>query len=345
MDLEALDARRQELLSLIVRTHIATGAPVASAVVAEKYGQRLSSATVRHEMALLEEAGFLHQPHTSAGRTPTGKAYQYYAQEVAARARLRPADQRWINRNLAGKPDDAETLLARAPHVLSELCHGVGLVLVPPLAITALDQVRFLTLDEHRVLAVVVTRAGLVRDKVVQTRQRFHAHELERMNAYLNQNFRGWTLAAIRAEMERRVAAERSEFLRQALSLCRETFKESGESGALRLEGVAHLTEQTEGVAPEEWREVLQAIEEKERLAQLLGDCLESPEQPLRIVIGLQRLSPAMREFAFIGARYGQGQPLSGFLGLLGRTRMDYDRGVSTVAYLAQFFNRLLTEN
>lgn len=340
-----LDARKQEILALIVRTHIATGSPVSSGVIAHRYDRRLSSATIRNEMASLEEAGFLHQPHTSAGRTPTGKAYEFYAQEIAPRSRLSLADQKWIDRNLAGGDADAEALLSRAPHVLGELCHGVGLVLMPPLASTALDQVRFVTLDGQRLLAVVVTRAGLVRDKVVRTRIRLRADELERMNSYLNQNFRGWTLAAIRAEMERRVAAERSEFLRLALQLCRETFQPQEDAAALRLEGVAHLTEQVEGITAEEWRELLQALEEKERLAQLLADCVESPEQPLRVVIGLERLSPAMKDFALIGARYGRGERLSGSLGLLGRTRMDYDRAVTAVAYVAQFFDRVMTEN
>lgn len=339
----SLDARKQEILAQIVRSHIATGTAVSSEVVARRCGRRISSATIRHEMASLEEAGYLHQPHTSAGRTPTGKAYEFYAQEVALRGRLGPADQKWINRNLAAGDTDAESLLARAPHVLGELCHGVGLVLMPPLASTALDQVRFLALDAERLLAVVVTRAGLVRDKVVRTRIRLRADELERMNSYLNQNFRGWTLAGIRAEMERRVAAERSEFLRLALQLCRETFQPQ-EGAALRLDGLVHLTEQLEGIAPEEWRELLEALEEKERLAQLLADCVESPEQTLRIVIGLERLAPAMKDFALIGARYGRGR-FSGSLGLLGRVRMDYDRAVSAVAYVAQFFDTRVTEN
>jgi len=341
----ALDARKQELLALVVRAHIATGSPVSSSVIAGKFGRRLSSATVRNEMASLQEAGYLHQPHTSAGRTPTGKAYEFYAQEIALRGHLSQADQKWINRNLAGGRADAETLLSRAPHVLGELCHGVGLVLVPPLASTALDQVRFLALDGQRLLAVVVTRAGLIRDKLVHTRVRLRPDELARMNTYLNQNFRGWTLAAIRAEMERRVAAERSDFLRLALQLCCETFQPRPEAGALHLEGVAHLTEQVEGIAPEEWRELLQALEEKERLAQLLADCVESPEQPLRVVIGLERVSPAMKNFALIGARYGRGEHHSGSLGLLGRTRMDYDRAVNAVAYVAHFLDRVITEN
>lgn len=351
MKLAALDPRQREILALTVRAHIATGAPVPSSVVARKYGRRVSSATVRNEMASLEQAGYLQQPHTSAGRTPTAKAYEFYAEQVAAKRRMNPADREWINHALAAPEADAETLLERVPHVLAELCHGVGLMLAPPLIGTALDQVRFVHLDDHRVLAVVVTRAGLVRDKVVRTRERFSADELGRMSTYLNQHFRGWTLQAIRAEMERRVAAERSRFLRQALALCCESFQPGAEHGPLHMEGVAHLTEQLAGARPEEWRELLQALEEKERLAELLGQCVESLDEPekfsagLRVVIGLESLSPAMKDFALIGAPYGRGRGLVGSLGLLGRTRMDYDRAIGAVTYVATFFDRVLMEN
>lgn len=345
MKAELLEGRKGEVLAAIVHTHIVTGSPVSSSTVARKHKGPISSATVRHEMASLEESGYLHQPHTSAGRVPTAKAYEFYAQEVAARARLRPADQKWINHNLARKGADAEQLLTRAPHVLSELCHAVGLALAPPLTGTALEQVRFVRLDDQRILAVVVTHTGRVRDKLVRTRESFRTDELERMSTYLNQHFRGWTLEAIRTEIERRVAAERSQSSRQALALGRESFDPDDAPGALHLEGMAHLIEQAEAVSPNEFRELLQALEEKERLAQLLSDCLESPDQPIRIVIGLERLTPAMKDFALISARYGRGRRVFGSLGLLGRTRMDYARAITAVSYTAALFDRLLTEN
>jgi heat-inducible transcriptional repressor len=345
MRTESLDARKREILAVAIRTHIATGEPVPSAVVARKCGRRISSATIRNEMASLEKSGFLNQPHTSAGRTPTVKAYRFYAREVAARARLSAADQKWINRNLGPDREDAEALATRVPHVLAELCHGVGLVLVPPLAGTALDQVRFVLLGRQRVLAVVVNQSGLVRDKVVRTRETLRSDELERMSAYLNENFRGWSLERIRAEMERRVTAERSKFLHKTLALCRQTFRSRKDRGDLRLEGVAHLTEQAPAASPEEWRELLHALEEKERLARLLGDCVDSPDQFVRVVIGLEQLAPAMRDFVLIGAPYGRQEGPAGSLGLLGRTRMDYDRAVTAVAYVASLIDQAWAGN
>jgi heat-inducible transcriptional repressor len=332
---EPLDSRRQQILEAVVRTHISTGEPVGSATVAHQTGRKVSSATIRNEMAALEEAGYLRQPHTSAGRVPTAKAYELYAQDVAIRARLRPADQVWINRRLPEQADTSE-LLVRAPHVLAELLHGIGLVLMPPLTRTELEQVRFVALDDQRVLAVLMTCSGLVRDKAIRARERLHPDELNRMSDYINSHFRGWTLEAARREIERRAEAERSEFLRRALALCRESFAAEPEAALLHLEGVAHLLE-AGGANPEELRQLLQAVEEKERLARFLADCAESPE---RIWIGLERLGPAMNDFALVGARYGGGQP--GLLGLLSRTRMDYARAISAVGYVATLFDRAL---
>jgi len=343
MRVETLDARQQAILDVVVRTYITTGEPVASATVARRTGRRVSSATIRNEMAALEEAGYLHQPHTSAGRIPTPKAYEFYTREVAATARLRPTEQDWIDRQLP--LGDASELLPRAPHVLAEFCHGIGLVLVPPLPRTVLDQVRFIPLDAQRVLAVLVTRAGLVRDKAIRTRETLAADELARMTDYINRNFRGWTLEAVRGEIERRAKAERSEFLRRALALCEESFEPEVGTARLHCEGVAHLLERSSEARPEELRQLLEAVEEKERLARFLADCIESPEEPLRIWIGLEKFSPAMKGFALVSARYGAGQPGSGLLGLLSRTRMDYNRAIPAVSYVATLFDRVLAEN
>ena len=345
MKLEPVQGRTRDILAAVVQAHILTGAPVSSANVARRSRLPVSTATIRHEMAGLEAGGYLHQPHTSAGRVPTAQAYEFYAREVAAKARLRPAHQRWINRNLSVEQKDAGELLARVPHVLSVLCRGVGLVVAPPLAGTILGQVRFVPLDEHRVLAVVVTRDARVSDKVVHTRESFRADELDRMSTYLNENFRGWALGTIRQELERRVKAERSRFLRQAAALCREGFLLEDTPKALQMEGMAHLVEQLEVTDPEALRGLLQALEEKERLACLLTDCLETPEPPVRILIGLERLAPGMRDFALIGARYGRPVNVSGSLGLLGPTRMDYARAITAVTYVAALFNRLPAEN
>lgn len=296
-------------------------------------------------MAGLERAGYLQQPHTSAGRIPTAKAFEFYARRMVSKAQLHAGVRNRIDRLLAGTTAAVEDLLARAPHALSEVCHGVGLLVLPPLSSAVLEQIRFMPLDGNRVLVAAVTRSGLVRDKVVRTRERFSLVELEKMTTYLNRHFRGWTLESIRKELERRVAAERSRFLQQALALCEEGFAATGEEEPLRLEGVAHLLEQTEAADPKGLRSLLQALEEKQRLARLVADCVEGPEAPLRILVGLEELSPAMQAFTFIGTSYGMHERPQGWLGLLGPTRMDYARAITAVRYVGALVDQTLAEN
>lgn len=339
-----LTSRDQEILSAVVRAHITSGAPVPSSVVARRHG-RISPATVRTVMARLERCGYLRQPHTSAGRVPTLRAFARFARQMAGQARLRSGDRDRIDGLMTGRAEGVEELLDRAPHVLAEVCKGVGLLVLSPLSQSVLTGIRFVPLSERRVLIVAETRSGLVRDKVVRTGETYARGELEKMSAYLNEHFRGWTLAAIRKEMERRVRAERSRFLQQALELCRMGFVSSTEPEALHFEGLGRLLEQTDTADPEAVRKVLTALEEKRRLAEFLGECVEEPDTPLGIQVGLARLSPAMKEYTLIGASYGgEEQPL-GWLGFLGPARTDYARAITGVRYVAALIDRRLAEN
>ena len=336
--------RDQDILAAVVRTHIATGGAVPSAEVARRHG-RISSATVRNVMVKLERAGYLRQPHTSAGRIPTLKAFELFARRMALQARLSARDKNRIDGLMASENRAADDLVERAPHALSECCHGVGLLVLSPISQTVLEEIRFVPLADSRVLVVAVTQAGLVRDKVVRTKEPYTRNELEQMTVYLNQNFRGWTLESIRAEMERRVTAERSHFLEQAFALCEESLDSVAEPGSLHLEGVANLLEQAEQADPEAVRSLLQALEEKRRLAAFLGECVEEPETSLRILVGLEELSPAMRDFTLIGTSYGDQQHPYGWLGFLGPTRMDYARAIAAVQYVATVLNRPQASN
>ena len=344
MERMAAEERDTLVLATIVRSHILTGAPVASDDVARAGRRRISSATVRNVMARLEEDGYLHQPHTSAGRIPTAKAYVFYVRQVASHAQLNPQERSWISRHLAAAAHPPEQIWARASHVLSEFTHGVALVVALPLAKTVLEELRLVRLSDRRVLVVVLARTGAVRDKVVTTRESYRTDELDRMATYLNDNFRGWTLDALREELERRLAAERSRyrrFLETALALCQQGVESAPGAADLYVEGTPHLLEGSDVATPDELRALFEALEERERLARLLQDCLASPGSAPQIRIGLEQLSPAMGHFALISARCGEDTGPLGSVGILGPRRMDYGRAISAVTYIA----RLLTES
>src|SRR5947209_16902586 len=201
----APDSRRQAVLSAIIEEHLISGETVGSHVVSDRFASAAgwSSATIRNVMAGLEELGLLQQPHTSAGRIPTDKGYRYYVDHMLDSTRLSKTDLRAIEsigfgRETTVRPD---RLLEKASHVLSELSENVGIVVWPSLAENRLRHIRFVRLPDRRVLVVLVSNSNIVHDKVITLDEEFAQDELDRTARYLNVEFSGKSLLAIRAEI------------------------------------------------------------------------------------------------------------------------------------------------
>src|SRR5271154_5023192 len=201
--------REREILTAIVETFIASGEPVGSRTLARASREGLSAATIRNVMADLSDAGFLEQPHASAGRVPTTEAYRYYVEQISGTARLAPQEETMISDSLAGITDVQE-FMERTSHVLSLISRNVGVTVATSGPKNALEHVYFSRLGDQKVLAVLVTRSGLVRDRVL--RLDLPQAELDLAARYINENFRGWTMEATRAELSRRIDLERSEY-------------------------------------------------------------------------------------------------------------------------------------
>src|ERR1700691_821416 len=205
--------REREILTAIVETFIASGEPVGSRTLARSSREGLSAATIRNVMADLADAGFLEQPHASAGRVPTAEAYRYYVEQLSGEAHLSRENQSIIADSLTGVTDVQE-FMERTSHVLSLISHGVGVTVAtsgPRNALgNALEHVYFSRLGDQKVLAVVVTRSGVVRDRLL--RLDIPQSDLDLAARYINENFRGWTMGDMRAELARRLEKERSEY-------------------------------------------------------------------------------------------------------------------------------------
>ena len=212
--------REREILTAIVETFIATGDPVGSRTLARSNREGLSPATIRNVMADLADAGFLEQPHTSAGRVPSTEAYRYYVEQLTGKASLSLSlsseDQGMIQESLHGV-SDVEEFLERTSHVLSLISHNVGVTVAIGGPKNALEHVYFSRLGDQKVLAVLVTRSGLVRDRVL--RLDLPQADLDAAARFINENFRGWTMEAMRTELARRLEQERSEYDRLMASV------------------------------------------------------------------------------------------------------------------------------
>src|ERR1700732_1192652 len=208
--------REREILTAIVETFIATGDPVGSRTLARSNREGLSPATIRNVMADLADAGYLEQPHTSAGRVPSSEAYRYYVEQLTGKARLSNADEDIIHDSLHGI-SDVQEFMERTSHVLSLISRNVGVAVAIGGPKNALEHVYFSRLSDQKVLAVVVTKSGLVRDRVL--RLDLPQDDLDGAARFINENFRGWTMNAMRAELPRRLEQERSEYDRLMASL------------------------------------------------------------------------------------------------------------------------------
>src|SRR6266436_4105805 len=336
--------REREVLTAIVETFISTGEPVGSRTLARSSREGLSPATLHNVMADLSDAGFLEQTHSSSGRIPTTEAYRYYVEQISGTAKLAPQEETMISESLAGITDVQE-FMERTSHVLSLISRNVGVAVATSGAKNALEHVYFSRLGDQKVLAVVVTKSGVVRDRVL--RLDLPQSDLDAAARFINENFRGWTLKDVRAEIARRLEQERSEYDRLMTSV-EQLYRQgvlSGDDSAqmVFVEGAANL------VASEQDRQRLQdllhALEEKQKLVELLGAYLDAKQEAVRVVIGLDEALPSMRNLVLIGTPARVGGEVMGSLAVLGPPRMDYQHTITAVSYIARLFDKVLNES
>ena len=338
--------REREILTAIVETYISTGEPVGSRTLARSNRESLSAASIRNVMADLADAGYLEQPHTSAGRVPTAQAYRFYVDQLTGEARLSPADESLIQGTLQSS-QDLQEFLERSSHVLSLISHGVGVtVSSAPGQRNSLEHVYFQRMADKKVLAVVVTRNGLVRDRVLRLSHDLSIADLEAAAAYINQNFRGWEMESLRNEIAKRVQQERGEYDRLMASL-----EQLYAQGALATE-VAAQTVYVEGAAnlviteqdKERLRQLLATLEEKQRVVELLSAYLDTRQEAVRVVVGLEDKMPHLNNLVLIGVPARLGDEVMGSLAVIGPTRMDYEHTITAVSYIARLFDQLWNE-
>jgi len=346
MGLAVLQERRnRQILADIVRTYIETGEPVSSRVISARFEESLSTATIRNIMAELEEGGFLYQPHTSAGRLPTAAAYRFFAQEIASQATISAVDKEWIQREI-GAATNASEITERAGHVLAEVSNGLGIIVSPPMGKTVLEHARMWLLPDARVVVVLISPGGNTRDKILRPTRRFEQRELDDTAEFLNRYYSGWTLEAIRSDLLQKLATERERYegiAQNALTLCDPAVLGEDLSRQVHVEGAAQMVGALDFASQGQLRDLLSAIEEKQRLVTVLNACIETPE-PVHVQIGIKGISEGGDNLAVISAPYSRNDLVQGSLGVLGPTRMHYERAITAVAYVAELFSEALSK-
>ncbi len=352
------DPRGQTVLAALIKEHLVTGEAVGSRVLSERFARAhgWSSATIRNVMADLEEAGLVEQPHTSAGRVPTDKGYRYYVDNMVGEARLSRADLKAIDAVFASNPlewpSSPERLMEKASHALSELSENVGIVVSPSLAENRLNHIEFLQLSDQRILVVLVTTSNTIHNKIIRIEETLTQDELERTARYLNTEFAGKSLFAIRAEILELMREEKALYdrlLRNAILLCDVSLEgEESTGGEVYVDGASNMLTKPEFVDVERMRELFRTFEEKSRLLKILNECVSRElafHGDVNVVIGREHPSSSMRNCALIAAPYRIGlNENPGTLGVVGPMRIEYSRIMAMVNYMARLIERRLGE-
>ena len=336
----ASDPRARQLLRTLVARHIRDGEPVGSQTLARHSGLDVSSATIRNILASMEDAGLLAAPHSSAGRIPTAQGYRLFVDSLL---QLKPLPEGDISRLRHELPAGAGTqaLLGSTSELLSAMTHFVGMVSVPKRESFAFRQIEFVALDPQRVLAILVFADGEVQNRMVQTRRAFDPSELEQAANYLNTHFAGQPLAQIRARLLHDLRSARSEMeqlLASSVELAEQAFAPGQDdmlvSGQTRLMGLQDLSDL------ERLRSLFEAFAEKRELLQLLERTAKAPG--MRVFIGEETGLAPLEGMSLVTAPYGREGQMLGVLGVIGPSRMAYERVIPVVEATASALGEAL---
>jgi len=337
-DLDEMTPRCQTILRLVIGEYIRTATPVGSKAIRELYHLDISPATIRNEMAWLEERGYLTHPHTSAGRVPTEKGYRYFVEKLMGESDLPTAERRTISHQFHQAQLDMEQWMRLAAAVLAHRARGAALVTSPRSAPSRLKHVELISIRDTLALLILVLYAGVVKQQVLALSAPMSQDELSRVAAMLNHRWEGLNEAAIAAtlpglsELEHRVGDVVCDMMRRL---------DARNATEIYRDGLLNLLSQPEFIHSTGAQQIVRLLEERQIIDALVSEVLQ--RGGLQIIIGGEGRWQDLAEVSFVLARYGVEDQVAGALGVLGPLRMRYDRAVSVVRFVAQLMSDLMS--
>jgi heat-inducible transcriptional repressor len=331
-------------VNLIVRAYIETGEPVGSRTISRMRYLSLSPATIRNVMADLADDGYLAQPHTSAGRIPTDKAFRSFAGSVSAKPLSAPERERIFSQ--MNSAESLEEQVSTASRVLTEITRNVGIAAALPSSSQELEHLELIGLSGNRVLMILATRDKMVRNRVVTLDRELPQDDLTRLRNYVNIEFAGWTLEKARAELLSRIEEERAAydaFLQHLTLLCHKGLLVADREAQVEMDGASYLVGLDLHLTRERMRDLFRTLEEKKRVVAMLDRFLESSPGHVEIHVGLEEAHPTMRELTLIGVTLDLPSGVRARVAVLGPMRMHYEKVISAVHQIGRTFESLQT--
>lgn len=344
---EPLSSRERRVLEAVIQTYVQTAEPAGSRTVSRRFGLGVSPATIRNTMSDLEEKGFLFHPHTSAGRVPTNKAYRAYVDALLTTAPLPvSADKDKLTEALAGSDSPIETILRRAAQSLGILTQELGIAMGPRLSMSVLRSLDLVRVSDERLLMVLALEGGAVRTVFVEVAGSIAGTALTEVTKVLNERLAGLTLEDIRQSLGARLrdsvsVHEARELLNIFVEEAEALFDEQIPMGAehVVLGQPSLLVEQPEFAATDRMRRLIELTEKPQMLADALKKRGET--SGISITIGSEHEDERLKDFTVVTAEYHAGQ-LAGVIGVIGPTRMPYQKVISLVNHTSQLLSDLL---
>jgi heat-inducible transcriptional repressor len=334
---EELSPRCQAVLRLVVGEYVKTATPVGSKAISELYDLGISPATIRHEMAALEDKGYLTHPHTSAGRVPTEKGYRYFVEKLMGESSLSLTERRTINHQFHQARLDVDQWMRLAAAVLAHKVQGAALVTPPRSSLCRIRHVELISIRDTVVLLILVLQAGVVKQQVLTVGAPISQDEVSRVASQLAHRWAGLDETNVSAtvpgltELERRVAETVLDMMRRA-DACAST--------DVYQDGLLNVLSQPEFLHSESAQRVVRLLEERQFVETLINDVIQ--HGGLQVIIGGEGRWQDLSEVSVVLARYGVEDEATGALGVLGPLRMQYSRAVSVVRYMAQLMSDLM---
>jgi heat-inducible transcriptional repressor len=341
---DELDSRARDVLREIIMQHVATGEAISSRSLAKSGRFTLSTASLRNVMADLEDHGYLQQPHTSAGRVPTDRGYRFFIDHLMRSRSLSPREREAIDDQVR-HANEIDEVLQLASRLASNMSDQVGVVFMPNLLQFAVRSMDFVLVAENKIMCIIVGTNGVVVNKVIESLHSFTRDELEKISRYITTEFSGLTLDVIRRRLVRMTEEERTvndAMMQKTISLGIEAVDDVAPvEHELYVEGTTSMLMKPEYSNPASLRKTMLALQEQQKLIELLNSCLTA--DGLQILIGSETDFTQVHNFSLVARRYGSHAPL-GMVGIIGPMRMEYARMAPLVDYLSRALSRKIEE-
>lgn len=336
-----MDERKKKVLLAIIKDYISTAEPVGSRTISRKYNLGVSPATIRNEMADLEELGYIEQPHTSAGRVPSHLGYRYYVDYLMEPLELNKEELELINRSYENKVREIGKIITKTGKLLSRLTNYTSIVMAPQMGTSAIRHIHLVSMSPDQAMLIVVMNNGTVQHHLIDVDENITANDLLQIATVLNAKLSGLTVPQIRLTILKELYQELSSYkdlLNTAFELLHHQMHDSAES-KIYLGGVYNILNQPEFHNIEKVKTLLSLLEQEKLLHEILTDHQESG---LTVRIGVENNREEMKDCTMVTATYQLDDQVRGTVGILGPTRMEYAKVITIVQYLAERLSNAL---